>query len=77
MLIRGTTLLAGFPATFTVPTHCLPGNGGNSSENTKATAGSFCPRRSICCSAFRPILSYLGLSVDAKSNVISASTVFY
>ena len=35
MLIRGTTLLADDSATFTVPTHCLPGNGGNASENTK------------------------------------------
>ena len=41
----------------TVPTHRLPGNGGNSSEDTKATAGSLCPRRSICCSAFHPTLS--------------------
>ena len=54
----------------TVPTHRLPCNEGKSSEDTEAYARSPCPRRPICCSAFRPALSYAGLSVDAPAALL-------
>ena len=62
----GTTLFAGMIRPLCpVPTHRLPVNAGIASEDTLGCPISPCPRRPICCSAFRPALSSAGLSVDA------------
>ena len=48
-----------------VPTHRLPRNAGNASKDTPGFPVSPCPRRPICCPAFRSALSCAKLSVDA------------
>ena len=48
-----------------VPTHRLPRNAGNASKDTQGLPFSLCPRRPICCPAFRSALSNPELSVDA------------
>ena len=48
-----------------VPTHRLPCNAGNASKDTQDRSLSLCPRRPICCPAFRSALSCAELSVDA------------
>ena len=40
-----------------VPTHRLPVNAGNASEDTQGDPFSHCPLRPICCPAFRSALS--------------------
>ena len=54
----------------TAPTRRLPVNAGIASEDTEDDARSLCPRRPICCSAFRPALSSAGLSVDALAALL-------
>ena len=54
----GTTLLAGNLPLCPVPTHRLPVNAGNASEDTGITIRSHCPLRPICCPAFRSALSH-------------------
>ena len=54
----------------TAPTRRLPVNAGIASEDTEDDARSLCPRRPICCSAFRPALSSAGLSVDALATLL-------
>ena len=67
----GTTLFAGkLRPLCPVPTHRLPVNAGIASEDTLASAISPCPRRPICCSAFRAPLSYGALSVDALTALL-------
>ena len=62
----GTPLFAGKTGRLcTVPTHCLPVNAGNASEDTLESSISPCPQRPICRSAFRSALSFAVLSVDA------------
>ena len=56
-MIRGTTLIAAKAAPHPGANTLQPHNAGNASEDTKAFARSPRPRRSICCSAFRPTLS--------------------
>ena len=54
----------------TAPTRRLPVNAGIASEDTEENSRSLCPRRPICCSAFRPALSSAGLSVDALAALL-------
>ena len=54
----------------TAPTRRLPVNAGIASEDTEDFSRSLCPRRPICCSAFRPALSSAGLSVDALAALL-------
>ena len=61
----------------TVPTHRLPVNAGNASEDTLGNPISPCPRRPICCPAFRSALSCAELSVDALCSFTPASMVCY
>ena len=58
-----------------VPTHRLPCNAGNASKDTQGLPFSLCPRRPICCPAFRSALSNPELSVDALRSFTSASKV--
>ena len=58
------------PTALPAPTRRLPGNAGNASEDTWDCARSLCPRRPICCSAFRFPLSYGKLSVDALAALL-------
>ena len=51
-------------------TRRVPGNAGNASEDTQDRSFSPCPRRPICCSAFRFPLSYGKLSVDALAALL-------
>ena len=50
-------------------------NAGITSADTRKNSLSLCPRRPICCSAFRSALSYAKLSVDALRSFTSASMV--
>ena len=51
-------------------TRRVPGNAGNASEDTQDRSFSPCPRRPICCSAFRFPLSCGKLSVDALAALL-------
>ena len=67
----GTTLFAGkIRPLCPVPTHRLPVNAGNASEDTEDESCSPCPQRPICCPAFRPALSCAELSVDAPAALL-------
>ena len=58
------------PTAHPAPTRRVPSNAGNASEDTKESSCSLCPRRPICCSAFRSPLSYGELSVDALAALL-------
>ena len=63
--LRYHLVCRGFRPLIPVPTHRLPCNAGNASKDTQGHPFSPCPRRPICCPAFRSALSYAKLSVDA------------
>ena len=58
------------PTAHPAPTRRVPCNAGNASEDTQEISFSPCPRRPICCSAFRSPLSYGELSVDALAALL-------
>ena len=58
------------PTAQPAPTRRVPSNAGNASEDTRGHPLSLCPRRPICCSAFRSPLSCGELSVDALAALL-------